>query len=612
MEASMRRRSLGARRVAHPLFLLVALATCAGARPAWPAGALEDVSAERVAGAELRAVSVVRPETGTAARAAAPAAAGVIPAPRRHWVFFADRGLSRADEGPALARAAAELSPRALARRAKVGMAVNRNDLPVAASYADAVAATGARVVVTSRWLNAVSVEADPSQAAAIAALPFVREVRPVAIAREELPDALPLEQAPAPAPAGRSLDYGSAFGQLDQIQVPDLHDAGYDGAGVLIAMFDTGFDTNHQAYRHLDIVAERDFINNDRETANQPGDPSSQDSHGTMTLSCVGGAYAGQLYGGSYNASFVLAKTERVDVEIQIEEDYWVAAAEWADSLGADIISSSLGYFDWYGYEDMDGNTAVTTVAADMAAARGIVVVNSMGNEGDHVWKYMIAPADGDSVLSLGAVNSSGARVSFSSVGPTYDGRIKPDVMAQGRLVYVATTSDTASYASASGTSFSCPLTSGAVGLLIQAHPAWTPYQVIEALRATATQSASPDTLMGWGIVQAADAKDHVQSGVPQHGVGGPLLVSAAPNPFGPGTTVTYAVPADAAVRVAVHDVAGRLVRVLFDGARRAGEYEVAWDGRDQDGGRVGSGVYFVRVSSDRWTEESKVALIR
>ena len=392
------------------------------------------------------------------------------------WVLFTDKGLTRAEEQSAIDAFGAQLPERALRRRAKVGFDVNRNDLPVAARYVDDVVATGATVVTKSRWLNAVSVFADDRQAAAIAALPFVRETRPVGRGTKRLPVIIPADGQHSPQSDGRALDYGESQGQLEQIQVDQLHDEGLDGTGVLIAMLDTGFDTDHQVYRHLNIVAERDFINDDAETADQPGDPDGQDAHGTATLSCVGGKYAGRLYGGSYEAGFILCKTEMLDEEIQTEEDYWEAAIEWADSLGADVVSSSRGYLDWYTYEDMDGNTAVVTNAADMAAARGIVVVNSMGNEGDDPWLYMIAPADGDSVLSIGAVDIDGDRVGFSSVGPTYDGRIKPDVMALGRSAYVATTNDTASYGYSSSTSFSCPLTAGAVGLLVQARPDWSP----------------------------------------------------------------------------------------------------------------------------------------
>ena len=529
------------------------------------------------------------------------------------WVFFTDKGLTRAEEEHAIDAFRAELPERALRRRAKVGFDVNINDLPVAARYVEDVAATGATVVMRSRWLNAVSVYADGEQAEVIMALPFVRETRPVGRGTKRVPEIVPADGQHSPRSEGRMLDYGESQGQLQQIQVDQLHDGGFDGTGVLIAMLDTGFDTDHQVYRHLNIVAERDFINNDGETADQPGDPEGQDGHGTATLSCVGGKYPGELYGGSYLAGFVLCKTEMLDEEIQTEEDYWAAAVEWADSLGADVVSSSLGYFDWYTYEDMDGNTAVVTIAADMAAARGIVVVNSMGNEGDDPWLYMIAPADGDSVLSIGAVDIDGDRVEFSSVGPTYDGRMKPDVMALGSSAYVATTADTASYAYASGTSFSCPLTAGAVGLLVQAHPDWSPMDVIEALRSTATQNSSPDTLMGWGIVQAYDAAYSDWVGVEGGEVPAARAIWASPNPTSRGTLVEFVLPERGRALVTIYDASGRLVRTLRDRVMLGGRHAVGWDGRDESSHPVASGVYFARLRAAGGVRSStKVAVVR
>jgi serine protease AprX len=528
------------------------------------------------------------------------------------WVFFTDKNLRRSDAARAIEDFRAALPERALARRAKAGAEVTIADLPVASEYVSAVGATGALVVARSRWLNAVSVRADEDQVAAIAALPFVREIRPVARGTTSLPEFM---EAPPPPPSGgdRALDYGPSLCQLEEIDVPELHDAGFDGSGVLICMLDTGFDTDHQCFRNLDIVAERDFINNDAVTENQPGDPDNQDSHGTATLSCVGAAFPGRLYGASYGASFALAKTEIIDQEIQAEEDYWVEAVEWGDSLGADVVSSSLGYLDWYTYADMDGNTAVTTIAADMAAARGIVVVNSMGNEGESEWRYMIAPADGDSVLSVGAVDCGGTRVNWSSVGPTADGRIKPDVMALGLQAYVATTEDTATYAHASGTSFSCPITAGAVGLLLQGHPDWIPSDVIAAVHATASQSGAPDTLMGWGILSATDAMYSSPVGVEEGGLPGEgNLVLARPNPFSPEARIEYIVPVEGRVTVAVYDLRGRLVRTLVDEATPAGTHSVSWDGTNTRGEGVGSGVYFVRLSTPGREGHAKMTLLR
>jgi subtilisin family serine protease len=492
-------------------------------------------------------------------------------------------------------------------------MEVNANDLQVAEDYVVAVESTGVEVISRSRWLNAVSVLADEGQATVIAALPFVRDMRPVARAVKEMPHFEDVGEASGARGGGTRMEYGDSYGQLEQIQVTDLHDDGFDGTGIVIAMLDTGFDIDHEAYRHLDVIATWDFINDDENVANEDGDPEGQDSHGTATLSCVGALKDGIIYGGSYNASFILCKTEIVGDEIQVEEDYWVEGIEWAETLGADLASSSLGYFYWYTYEDMDGNTAVTTIAADMAVARGMVVITSMGNEGGSDWKYMIAPADGDSVLGIGAVDGAGDRVYFSSVGPTYDGRIKPDVMAQGVDVFVATTWDTNSYTDAGGTSFSCPLTSGATGLLLQGHPEWTPVDVIEALRSTATMSSSPDTLMGWGIVQASDAMYSTPLGVDEgEEVAGPVLVWSRGNPVSGGSVFEYQVPVASRVHLAVYDVTGRRVQTLYRGDRLAGEYSARWDGRNARGADVASGIYFCRLTAGKRTAAAKVTLVR
>jgi len=185
------------------------------------------------------------------------------------------------------------------------------------------------------------------------------------------------------------------------------------------------------------------------------------------------------------------------------------VAAIEWEDSLGVDVTTTSLGYLDWYTYEDMDGNTAVITVAADIAAAHGIAVFNSAGNEGSHEWYYIIAPADGDSVIAVGAVGSDGELTGFSSHGPTYDGRIKPDVLAMGLYTYCASASGVDLYTFVSGTSLSCPLAAGVGALILQAHPQWNNMDLLAALRATGTNAETPDNDYGWGIIQGWAAQE-------------------------------------------------------------------------------------------------------
>src|SRR5688500_8585358 len=390
------------------------------------------------------------------------------------------------------------------------------DDQSVAGSYARQVAAQVSRVRHTLRWLNAMSVEASPEQVRALAALPFVERLDVVRRARGTPETPVEVRSASTtdagrPRPFAGPLDYGTSLAQLAQIRVPDLHARGLTGTGVVVALFDTGFpNLNHEAFSTMRIVAEHDFVQG-LDTVR-----GSRDGHGTATLSVAGGYQPGQLVGPAFGASFVLAVTEDTRSETPIEEDNWAAAAEWAESLGVDVISSSLGYsrFDFpytsYTERDMDGATAVTTIAAAMATARGVVVVNSAGNGGfDPARNPLVAPGDGLRVVSAGAVDGAGKRAPFSSVGPTADGRIKPDVTALGVAVKVATLTTVGSYGFASGTSFSCPLTAGVVALLLEAHPTHTVDDVLLALRSTSTQAAAPDNLVGWGILDAVAAVD-------------------------------------------------------------------------------------------------------
>jgi subtilisin family serine protease len=438
------------------------------------------------------------------------------------WVYFTDKADAVADGG------ATAISTRALARRARRGATTARTaaqDRPLAGAYVAAVTGLASRVRQQSRWLNAMSVEATPAQIAAIEQLSFVSRVDVVRRYRRlrEEPVAPLDDDGRRPRAGGldatdEPLDYGTGIDQVRQIRVPELHQRGLHGEGVVVAVFDSGFpNLSHEAFAAMTVVAERDFVEG-RESVRD-----STDAHGTNTLSTLGGFAPGQLIGPAYGASFILAVTEDVRSETPIEEDHWAAAAEWAEALGADVISSSLGYLDFdlpyssYTAADMNGETAITTRAAALAAERGVVVVNSAGNAGfDPGANTLGAPADGVRVVSVGAVTRSGARASFSSVGPTADGRIKPDVAAMGVSVKVARHFEHA-YGVASGTSFSCPLTAGVVALILQAHPDYTPDDVLAVLRGSASQGSAPDTLLGWGIVDAVAAVD-----MPRPGAGG------------------------------------------------------------------------------------------
>jgi subtilisin family serine protease/subtilisin-like proprotein convertase family protein len=420
-----------------------------------------------------------------------------------YWVFFADRSLTGEQQEVALARAQAELPARTAARRAKMGTTVvSEADLPLHAPYVAAVQATGARLRQQSRWLNAASIDATREQLAAVAALPFVTRVAPVLQLRRLEPSSA--AALPVRGEQPWSLDYGLSLAALEQIGVPSVHELGINGQGVVIGMLDTGFRTTHESLQHLPVLAAHDFINGDDVVDNQPGDPPGQYDHGTKTLSTVAAYRPGSLVGPAFGASVILAKTEDTSQEVPIEEDFWVAGLEWVESLGADVVSSSLGYSNWYQFSDMDGNTAVTTIAADLAAARGVCVVNSAGNERNTSWGHIIAPADGDDVITAGAVNLAGEIAWFSSPGPTYDGRIKPDVCALGVSTPVANPDADHQYTAGSGTSYSCPLIAGVAALVLSRVPSLTPLQVREALRATADRAANPDNDFGWGVLDA------------------------------------------------------------------------------------------------------------
>jgi subtilisin family serine protease len=350
------------------------------------------------------------------------------------------------------------------------------------------------------------------------------------------------------------------------------------------------------------------------------PPDQAGQGSHGTLTLSEVAGVLPGTFSGVAFGCSVALAKTEYVPTETPVEMDNWQFGAEWADSLGADVISSSLGYneFDspWpsYTYADMDGRTTVITLAAVEAMRRGITVVNSAGNEAAKAWHFITAPADADTVLTIGAVDSFNVVTNFSSRGPSFDGRTKPDVTAMGNKVLLPSFNNDSTYARASGTSFSCPLTAGVVAMLLQAHPAWGPWEVREALRSTALNHANPDNNIGWGLVQGMSAFGWAApAGVPPATTSSRLAIAAAPNPLRSSVplAVRFSAPRGEKVAVDVLDLAGRRVAPLYSGAAEGGR-EARWDGLDRGGFAAPAGIYWVRITGTHDTRSVRVALLR
>ncbi len=436
------------------------------------------------------------------------------------WVYFQEL---RAQPCEACETAITDLAVARRTQRRTLPGVVDIHDMPLPQECANAITATGATVRVQSRWLNAISALATPAQITALQKLPQVLRVEHVrrgrSNARDEMSTATPMAQFAAATDI-----YGNAAAQVDQIDVRRLHNAGYRGNGIVIGVLDSGFRRVHQAFKSvehpLQVIAEWDFVKNDNNTDIQTGDNSEQHKHGTWILGTMAAYLPNQMVGTAYEARFVLAKTEDVPTETPVEEDYYVAGLEFVEAHGADIVTSSLGYIDWYTQADMNGVTAVTTKAVNIATANGVVCLTAAGNAGhdtNPATNTLNAPADAMQVLTCGAVDSAGAIASFSSDGPSADGRVKPEILAMGVTTVTVNSTNTTGLTGVSGTSLSTPLLAGAVACLLQARPDFTVDSLRTALFATASQSDAngthPDPLFvtGYGIMKAFSASQFV-----------------------------------------------------------------------------------------------------
>jgi subtilisin family serine protease len=445
-----------------------------------------------------------------------------------------------------------------------------------------------------------------------------------------------PIEHAVDPAVLRSSpariaaLDHGRLEDELRQIGVAALHDSGYTGAGILVCFLDAGYNRHDTHVALRDRVPlpghRRDFVEGDTTVTDTTA--FLRFEHGTWVLGCLAGLHAGEYVGAAFAADIALARTENEYSETPAEMLHWAQGAEWADSLGADVISSSVGYYvfddseDDYTYADMDGRTTDISRAAQIAASRGILVVNSVGNEGTSPWRYLIAPADvhGDSLIAVGSVDDDGVPAANSSYGPSADGRVKPDLAARGVSVpIVSTGSNPTAYGSASGTSLAAPLIAGLAACLLQARPAWGPQEVIRALRESASRHTNPNDRIGYGIPNGlkALAWPDIEPEVPTSGSLGIRLLG--PNPFRPAQEqleigfARAATASSASIRVRAYDSTGRLVRHLWSGTLASGEREsVVWDGADDDGRALHPGIYWVAVTAGDDVATTRVVVLQ
>jgi hypothetical protein len=424
----------------------------------------------------------------------------------RHMVFFRDK----ANSPYSMTQPQTYLSARSIERRTRQKITIQPRDLPVNPSYVAQVRAVpGVQVWYTSRWFNAAVVVCDSATLVKLRGLPAVQGTQTL-IRAQSAPTPVvavnpPLAVPPTVTTAPGRPTFGPGYGQAQMLGAVAMHDAGFRGEGMHIAVFDGGFTGVDRLpafaplFQEQRLLSTYNFVDRNQSVY-------SRAEHGTQCLSTMAANQPGFFVGTAPKASYHLMVTEDVKSEHPVEEANWLLAAEYADSVGVDIISSSLGYNDFdqpspdYTYADLNGRTAISSRAATVAARVGILVVNSAGNEGSSPWRYINTPADADSILTVGAVDSLLLqRAVFSSVGPTADGRIKPALAAQGRASAVLTAAGRV--VNGNGTSYACPTLAGLAAGFWQANPRLTAQQVIATLQRSGSQAERPDNELGYGI---------------------------------------------------------------------------------------------------------------
>jgi len=415
------------------------------------------------------------------------------------WVEFKDKGNPSAREKRRIyAALEKEFDPRALARRkANRGSAglFDERDEPIVDQYIRGVEATGAKMQIRSRWLNGITVIANKAQIQKVESLPYVKAVtdfhllkpRSKASDRKE-PPRKPRAQKAAPAavkpaePAIPPSFYGVSDSQIRILNLEPLHQAGFTGRGIRIAVIDCGFQLDSESFHHpehpLRIFAQRDFVENDGDVRPKPGIDPGNYQHGTSVLGAIAAYLPGVVVGSAYDADFILANAEDGDEEYYLEEKWFVAALEYAEARGADIVTSSLVLYDGYTYDQTDGKTAVQTIGMNIAADRGVICFAGAGNNGndtDPAKGSLMPPGDSAGAIAVGAVGADGKIARFSSDGPSADGRLKPEVLSQGVRVGTVSITDPKGFSYAGGTSLATPVLAGAGACFLQTHPSWT-----------------------------------------------------------------------------------------------------------------------------------------
>ncbi len=521
----------------------------------------------------------------------------------KYWVLFKNKnGTPYTTSNPA-----GFLSQKAIDRRAMYSIAVDATDLPVTPSYVTQIDnLTDVTVLYASKWLNGVVVSIPPASLNAamnaINAFSFVASSGQVKRYAFNLPKVIPppaTELQNLRSTNTLSYNMGGSFTQNKQVNVDCLHNSGYRGQGMTIAVMDIGFD-KYDVNPVFDSVRNRGGFLGTRDFVSGGVSVTGKGSHGSYVLSCMAAVQPGVIMGSAPRADYWLIRTEEGAAETISEEYNWVRGAEFADSVGADILTTSLGYTTFdnasqnHNYNTLNGKTAPMSIAATIAARKGLFVLNAAGNEGNSSWMYVGVPADADSICSVGAVDGDGKYASFSSKGPTADGRIKPDLVARGLGAWVAET-DGSSCFPANGTSFATPILAGAVACYWQKHRNVNNMLLLKTLRISASNFNSPNNTIGWGIPNVCSFVLGLNNKSADLAFD-ELMVY--PNPFNSLISIYLNNSNEKIVSVSLNDMLGKTLQT-FD----ANSNDFTLDLSNCD-----SGIYFLRIETDSKVLSKKI----
>jgi serine protease AprX len=513
-----------------------------------------------------------------------------------YWVYFKDK----AGNGYQTDLPDQFLSGRSINRRAMQELALDQTDLPVTASYVQEIKNMGVEIKHVSRWLNGVlMIHMDDSIFQKVLDKPFTDTLPWIAGTDHQFfPKKSGDRRFELPLDPPPNFDYGVALEQVTQVKTDQLHKLGYTGKGVWIGVLDAGF-YNVDSLPSFKALRDDERILGTRNYVNDTPLYRQSSTHGMYVLSIMAGQWDGNIVGTAPHASYLLCMTENPDQETRIEEIAWIEAAEYADSLGVDVINTSLGYSDFdgerydYTYRDMDGLSSYISRAASLLASRGIVLCNSAGNEGNDDWFYITAPADAENILTVGAVDSTGLLANFSSRGPTFDARIKPDITAMGKATGIQYKNG--GLARGNGTSFSSPVMSGSVASLWQAFPELPASELIHMIRQSGDRHKNPDATYGFGIPNLLRSY-HAITRVPVRFSVGKMEIW--PNPA--SDRVMIKIPETGRQEVRLYDLSGKL----------AYDIQMELPGEMELTGALISGIYILEIRTSDSAYRSRLII--